>query len=87
MDNVLIPLLTDMAISGRKVDKSFIMQTFMEPAYLVNNRFPNASMIVDNVENYMHTLNLNHIGWNDMEKMLVLEEETYHTDVEVYVLY
>ena len=52
-------------------------------------------MDADNVETHMHTLkqkyqdikkvmNLSGVGWNDMEKMLMLEDEIYRTYVEVY---
>ncbi|KAH7681900.1 Myb/SANT-like domain-containing protein [Dioscorea alata] len=93
MDNVLIPLLADMARSGIKVDKSFKRQAFVEAANVVNNRFPAACMDADNVENHMRTLkqkyqdikklmNLSGVGWNDTEKKLVLEDETYRTYIE-----
>ncbi|XP_039125510.1 uncharacterized protein LOC120261626 [Dioscorea cayenensis subsp. rotundata] len=93
MDNVLIPLLADMARSGLKVDKSFKRQAFVDAANVVNSRFPTASMDADNVENHMRTLkqkyqdikklmNLSGVGWNDTEKKLVLEDETYRTYVE-----
>ncbi|XP_039145340.1 uncharacterized protein LOC120282566 [Dioscorea cayenensis subsp. rotundata] len=38
MDNVLIPLLADMARSGLKVDKSFKRQAFVEAANVVNKK-------------------------------------------------
>ncbi|XP_039138730.1 uncharacterized protein LOC120276054 [Dioscorea cayenensis subsp. rotundata] len=82
-----------MARSGMKVDKSFKRQGFVEAANIVNGRFPTASIDADNVENHMCTLkqkyqeikklmNLSGVGWNDTEKMLVLEDETYQTYVE-----
>ncbi|KAH7672048.1 Myb/SANT-like domain-containing protein [Dioscorea alata] len=93
MDNVLIPLLADMARSGLKVDKSFKRQAFVEAANVVNSRFPAACMDADNVENQMRTLkqkyqdikklmNLSGVGWNDTEKKLVLEDKTYLTYIE-----
>ncbi|XP_039141171.1 uncharacterized protein LOC120278442 [Dioscorea cayenensis subsp. rotundata] len=82
-----------MARSGMKVDKSFKRQAFVEAANLVNGRLPTTSMDADNVENHKRTLkqkypeimklmNLSGVGWNDTEKMLVLEDETYRTYVE-----
>ncbi|KAM0951967.1 putative peptidylprolyl isomerase [Dioscorea sansibarensis] len=93
MDNVLIPLLADMARSGLKVDKSFKRQAFVEAANIVNSKYPAACVDADNVENHMHTLkqkyqdikklmNLNGIGWNDSEQVLVLEDEMYRAYVE-----
>ncbi|KAH7672047.1 Myb/SANT-like domain-containing protein [Dioscorea alata] len=93
MDNVLRPLLADMARSGLKVDKSFKRQAFVEAANVVNSRFPAACMDAENVENHMRTLkqkyqdikklmNLSGVGWNDESKMLILEDETYRTFVE-----
>ncbi|KAH7663248.1 hypothetical protein IHE45_14G040800 [Dioscorea alata] len=80
MNNVLIPFFADMARSGMKVDKSFKRQAFVDAANIVNGRFPTATMDAENVENHMRTLN--DVGWNDTEKMLVLEDETYRTYVE-----
>ena len=32
-------------------------------------------------------MNLSGVGWNDAEKLLVLEDETYRAYVEVYEFY
>ncbi|XP_039134245.1 uncharacterized protein LOC120271639 [Dioscorea cayenensis subsp. rotundata] len=83
----------DMARSGLKVDKSFKHQAFVEAANVMNSRFLTACMDADNVENHMCTLkqkyqdikkhlNLSGVGWNDTEKKLVLEDETYRTYAE-----
>ncbi|XP_039146793.1 uncharacterized protein LOC120284034 [Dioscorea cayenensis subsp. rotundata] len=86
-----------MAKSGLKVDKSFKCKAFIEAGNVVNNRFPNACMDADNVENHMHKLkqkyqdikklmNLSGVGWNDWEKMLVLKDETYrHPKAKKYL--
>ena len=38
-------------------------------------------------EGFKKLMNLSVIGWNDSEKTLVLEDETFHAYVEVYGLY
>ncbi|XP_039141289.1 uncharacterized protein LOC120278613 [Dioscorea cayenensis subsp. rotundata] len=79
-----------MARNDMKVDKSFKRQTFVEVANIVNGRFPTTSMDAYNVKNHIRTLkqkyqeikklmNLSGVSWNDTEKMLVLEDETYQT--------
>ncbi|KAH7650997.1 ArsR-like helix-turn-helix domain-containing protein [Dioscorea alata] len=81
-----------MVRSGLKVDKSFKRQALA--ANVMNSRFSAACMDADNVENHMRTLkqkyqdikklmNLRGVGWNDTEKKLVQEDETYRTYVEV----
>lgn len=56
MDNVLIPLLANMARSGLKFDKSFKHQAFVEAVNIINSKYPAACMDVDNMENHMCTL-------------------------------
>ncbi|KAH7668768.1 hypothetical protein IHE45_11G033300 [Dioscorea alata] len=73
-----------MARSGMKVNKSFKRQAFVEVANIVNGKFPTASMDADNqkYQEIKKLMNFSGMGWNDTEKMLVLEDETYRTYVE-----
>lgn len=56
MDNVLIPLIPDMARNCLKVDKSFKSQAFIEAMNIINSKFPTVCMDTNNVENHMRTL-------------------------------
>lgn len=97
IDDFLIPFLVEQAKEGYKVDKGFKRQAYVAAAKAVNTRF-GTDFNAENVDNHMRTLRAKYVeikkcrdisgaGWDEQQKMIILEGETYQTYIKVSFCY
>ncbi|OAY74950.1 hypothetical protein ACMD2_00694 [Ananas comosus] len=94
IDDFLIPFLVEQAKEGYKVDKGFKRQAYVAAAKAVNTRF-GTDFNAKNVDNHMRTLRSKYVeikkcrdisgaGWDEQQKMIILEGETYQTYIKAH---
>nr|CAD1831781.1 unnamed protein product [Ananas comosus var. bracteatus] len=82
------------AKEGYKVDKGFKKPTYVAVAKAVNTRF-GTDFNTENVDNHMRTLRSKYVeikkcqdisgaGWDEQQKMIILEGETYQTYIKAH---